>query len=71
LLAQGISPQLARFAGTHAAWTGPDIRIEDLLVSVADKIWKNKRVPELEDLVVARLAAGSGRAARERVPCVR
>ena len=38
LLAQGISPELARFAGTHAAWTGPDIGIEDLMVSVADKI---------------------------------
>lgn len=35
--------------------------IEDLLVSVADKIWKNKRVPNLEDLVVARLAEASGR----------
>lgn len=61
LLAQGISPRLARFAGTHAAWTGPDIEIEDLLVSVADKIWKNKRVPALEDRVVTRLAEASGR----------
>ncbi|WUC55373.1 HD domain-containing protein [Streptomyces sp. NBC_00554] len=61
LLAQGVSAELARFAGTHAAWTGPDIGIEDLLVSVADKIWKNKRVQELEDLVVARLAEASGR----------
>ena len=60
LLTQGFSAQLARFAGTHAAWTGPDIGIEDLLVSVADKIWKNKRVPDLEDLVVTRLAEASG-----------
>jgi hypothetical protein len=28
---------------------------------VADKIWKNKRVPDLEDLVVTRLAEASGR----------
>lgn len=61
LLAQGVSAELARFAGTHAAWTGADIGIEDLLVSVADKIWKNKRVQELADLVVARLAEASGR----------
>lgn len=61
LLARGITPELARFAGTHAAWTAPDVGIEDLLVSVADKIWKNKRVPELEDLVVERLAGASGR----------
>lgn len=65
LLAQGFGPELARFAGTHAAWTGPDIGIEDLLVSVADKIWKNKRVPELEDLVVTRLAEAGGRTAWE------
>jgi len=61
LLANGVSPQLARFAATHASWTRPDAGIEDLMVSVADKIWKNKRVPELENLLIARLAASSGR----------
>lgn len=61
LLAHGISAELARFAATHASWTRPDIGIEDLLVSMADKIWKNKRVPGLEDLVIARLAQASGR----------
>lgn len=65
LLAEGFSPGLARFAGTHASWTEPDARIEDLIVSLADKAWKNKRVPELEDLVVARLAQASGRPAWE------
>ncbi|MEU3923403.1 phosphohydrolase, partial [Streptomyces sp. NPDC029004] len=53
------------FAATHASWSDPDaelgIGVEDLLVSLADKIWKNKRVPDLEDLVVNRLAAVSGR----------
>ncbi|NUP41790.1 MAG: HD domain-containing protein [Streptomyces sp.] len=61
LLAHGIAPNRARFAATHATWTRPDIGLEDLLVSVADKIWKGKRVQELEDLVVARLAEASGR----------
>ncbi|MET7687255.1 HD domain-containing protein [Streptomyces sp. NPDC005483] len=61
LLAHGVAPGLARFAATHASWTLPEIGLEDLLVSVADKIWKNKRVPELEDLVVRRLAESSGR----------
>ncbi|MFF3962235.1 HD domain-containing protein [Streptomyces griseorubiginosus] len=61
LLAHGVAPGLARFAATHATWTLPDICLEDLLVSLADKIWKNKRVPELEDLVVRRLAEASGR----------
>ncbi|MFD3998177.1 HD domain-containing protein [Streptomyces sp. NPDC058548] len=61
LLAHGFSPALARFAGTHASWTAPDVMLEDLLVSTADKVWKNKRVPELEDLVLTRLTQASGR----------
>ncbi|MFC8451286.1 HD domain-containing protein [Kitasatospora sp. NPDC057223] len=65
LLARGVSLRLARFAGTHASWTAPDITVEDLLVSLADKIWKNKRVQELEDLVVTQLAVASGRSAWE------
>ncbi|MCX4744416.1 HD domain-containing protein [Kitasatospora sp. NBC_01287] len=63
LLRHGVSPALARFAGTHARWDGAGIEVEDLLVSLADKVWKDKRVPELEDLVVAHLAAAGGRAA--------
>ncbi|MCE0446562.1 MULTISPECIES: HD domain-containing protein [Streptomyces] len=63
LLTHGVEARLARFAGTHASWTAPGIGVEDLLVSLADKVWKNKRVPELEDLVVARLAGADGRPA--------
>ncbi|MFE5594252.1 HD domain-containing protein [Streptomyces sp. NPDC056549] len=61
LSAHGFPPDLARFAATHATWTAPGVTLEDLLVSTADKIWKNKRVPELEDLVVARLTEATGR----------
>ncbi|MER7929131.1 HD domain-containing protein [Streptomyces sp. NPDC096057] len=65
LLRHGISPELARFAATHASWAGSSVGLEDLLVSLADKIWKNRRVPGLEDLVVARLAEATGRAVWE------
>ncbi len=61
LLAHGFGPDLARFAGTHAAWGDSAVTLEDLLVSTADKIWKNKRVSDLEDLVIARLAQATGR----------
>lgn len=61
LLAHGVSAELARFAATHASWGGVGIGIEDLLVSLADKVWKNERVPDLEDLVVAALAEAGGR----------
>ncbi|MGW2563682.1 HD domain-containing protein [Streptomyces sp. NPDC001514] len=62
LLDHGFAPHLARFAATHASWTASAATIEDLLVSTADKAWKNKRVPELEDLVISRLAESTGRA---------
>jgi hypothetical protein len=60
LLEQGVEQSLARFARTHASWGAADIGINDLLVSLADKIWKAKRVPDLEQLVVDRLAVATG-----------
>ncbi|MFE1313155.1 HD domain-containing protein [Streptomyces sp. NPDC058755] len=61
LLSHGVEPGLARFAGTHASWTAAGTGVEDLLVSLADKVWKDKRLPELEDLIVGRLAGVDGR----------
>lgn len=51
---------LARFARTHASWSAADTTIEDHLVSLADKIWKAARVPDLEDLIFARIASARG-----------
>ncbi|MFF1607466.1 HD domain-containing protein [Amycolatopsis sp. NPDC058278] len=55
LLSQGVEESLARFARTHGSWDAPDVTFEDLLVSLADKVWKGKRVPELEQRVAERL----------------
>jgi hypothetical protein len=60
LIAHGVEEDLARFARTHASWHDPDIRFEDLLVSLADKVWKGKRVEDLEQLVVNHLVASCG-----------
>ncbi len=60
LLENGIEARLARFAGTRGRWQAPGIEVEDLIVSLADKVWKAKRVPDLEQLVVGRLGAASG-----------
>lgn len=65
LLGRGVAEPLARFARTHAAWTEPDIRTEDLVVSVADKIWKGHRVLELEQSLVDSLEAATGLATWE------
>ncbi|WP_328862712.1 HD domain-containing protein [Streptomyces sp. NBC_00306] len=61
LLDRGFEPALARFAATHASWDDPAVTIEDLLVSTADKVWKDKRVPDLEDRLVRALAEATGR----------
>ena len=55
----GVSSTRARFAATHASWS-PASPIEDLLAPLADKCWKGKRSKDLEDLVVAHIAAAAG-----------
>lgn len=60
LLAHGFGEEVARCARDHASWGRPDIRLVDLLVSLADKAWKAKRVPELERLVLDRMCAAGG-----------
>ncbi|MFE4968930.1 HD domain-containing protein [Streptomyces sp. NPDC056660] len=61
LLSRGFPPALARFAATHASWDAPDVTMEDLLVSAADKVWKDKRVSDLEDRLVRALAGATQR----------
>ncbi|WP_371501323.1 HD domain-containing protein [Kitasatospora sp. NBC_00374] len=61
LLELGVPERDARYARTHASWMLPGISLEELMVSLADKVWKNSRRPDLEDLVVARLAEACGR----------
>lgn len=51
LLKKGFSEEEARFAFTHGNWQKENLTLEDLLVSLADKIWKGKRIQELEEKV--------------------
>lgn len=64
LTEQGLGA-LARFCVTHAQWDDDTVALEDLLVALADKLWKGKRTPALEQRVIAQLAARSGLAAWE------
>ena len=48
LVEHGVSASIARFCVTHASWDRPDITIEDLLVALADTLWKGKRDDDLE-----------------------
>lgn len=60
LVESGVEHRLARFAANHGTWAAPDISTEDLLVSLADKIWKAKRVPDLEDRLIQRICDITG-----------
>ncbi len=58
LVENGIPPSLARFAFTHGKDTAsPDLKLEDLLVMLADKVWKAKRDQALEERVSRALAS--------------
>ena len=56
LLARGVSPELARVCRTHAQWGGPETTLEELVVALADKLWKGARVTELEERAIDRAA---------------
>jgi hypothetical protein len=55
LLARGVSAARARFARTHGA-DRASLDVEELLVVVADTVWKGKRDKGLDDAVVAAIA---------------
>ena len=48
MLAHGVQPHVARCCVSHAAWDAPGVSFEERSVALADKLWKGKRVPELE-----------------------
>lgn len=56
LIQAGYPEALARFARTHGRWASdPGAKLEDLLVAVADTIWKGKRDEHLEGTLVQRI----------------
>jgi hypothetical protein len=60
LLKMGISENMARFAKTHSDWEDESLKIEDLIVTLADKTWKGVRIHELEEIVSKKICTESG-----------
>ena len=56
LLRNGVEPELARFCATHSDWKQSGLTTDDLFVALADTLWKGKRIHELEELAIRRLA---------------
>jgi hypothetical protein len=55
LLEAGVPDRLARFARTHGR-IGEESELEDVLVALADKLWKGKRDETLESLAIEKIA---------------
>jgi hypothetical protein len=56
LLERGIDPKIARCCRSHAQWQQLECSFEELVVALADNLWKGKRNPELERQVIAKVA---------------
>ncbi len=61
LLRSGIDPALARCCLSHAGYNEMDCTLEELLVALADKLWKGKREPELELMIIDRISRLTGK----------
>ncbi|WP_433049011.1 HD domain-containing protein [Dactylosporangium sp. CS-033363] len=60
LLALGVEARLARFAALHGQWDRAGATLEELLVTLADKVWKGRREHGLEEQVAQVIAAERG-----------
>lgn len=60
LLEQGVPERIARHAQLHARWSDVE-ELEPILVALADKLWKGKRVADLEERTVGLLTKASDR----------
>jgi CRISPR/Cas system-associated endonuclease Cas3-HD len=56
LLEQGIDPKIARCCRSHGQWQQLECSFEELVIALADNLWKGKRNRELEDRVIAKVA---------------
>lgn len=56
LLERGVDPAVARCCRSHARWFEMECRLEELIVALADKLWKGKRDADLELTAADRLA---------------
>jgi len=57
----GFPDSLARYTRTHASWKSPEVAIDDLLVSLADKVWRGKRQEDLEQILIYRMSLALSR----------
>lgn len=52
LIAHGVDQKIAACCVSHGQWDTGNVTFEELSVALSDKLWKGKREPELELLVI-------------------
>ncbi|VAW71601.1 HD domain protein [hydrothermal vent metagenome] len=62
LLDAGVQPEVARCCMSHARFNKMECLLEELLVALSDKLWKGKRVNDLEERVIDGVADRLGKA---------
>src|SRR5215472_5785117 len=60
LLAHGVDPALARCCLSHARWASMPCSLEELLVALADSLWKGKRDASLEKQAIQAISERVG-----------
>lgn len=60
LLENSVQTEVATCCVSHAAWNDPSVTFEELLVALADKLWKGKRDEALELRVIDKVALRMG-----------
>lgn len=56
LLMNGVDSEIARCCQTHGKWQTMDCSFEEYLIALSDKLWKGKRVEQLETIIVDLIA---------------
>jgi HD domain len=57
LLSQGVDPKIARCCRSHGQWQTIECSFEELVIALADNLWKGKRNTDLENKVITKVAA--------------
>lgn len=57
LVKHRIDPQIADFCISHEHWQTDSASLETLMVALADKLWKGKRHPQLEEFIIKQISA--------------
>lgn len=56
LLSNNVDPKIARCCRSHGQWQQLECNFEELVVALADNLWKGKRNTELEERVITKVA---------------